>query len=153
MLTENDLKQIKNLVLSFYKEKKYFPFVEDLQKKYSILFPNNLDEETKNQIDNFINDIIIEEIKKKKTKWGLIMSNILKHNDDLWKKFRKLNSPRFFEEKKFQELGKKVEKLMFEWEDKLTEKLIGSKSIWIQKASDAWFDMVYAIFPEWNKIS
>ena len=68
MLTENDLKQIKNLVISFYKEKEYFPFVEDLMDKYSLLFPENLDNGTKNQIDDFINTIIMEEISNKKTK-------------------------------------------------------------------------------------
>jgi len=30
------------------------------------------------------------------------MLNILKNNDELWKKFRKLNSVRFFDEEKFQ---------------------------------------------------
>jgi len=152
MLTKNDLNQIKNMVLSFYKKYKYFPFVEDLQKEYSIIFPSDLDEETKNQIDDFVNEIIFEEISKKDTKWWKIMKNILTTYNDLWKEFRKQNSPRFYDEDKFQELGKQMENIIDQGESKLVEKLVWSRSIWIWKASDAWYDMVYAIFPEWNKI-
>ncbi len=152
MLTKNDLNQIKNMVLSFYKKYKYFPFVEDLQKEYSIIFPSDLDEETKNQIDDFVNEIIFEEISKKDTKWWKIMKNILTTHNDLWKEFRKQNSPRFYDENKFQELGKQMENIIDQGESKLVEKLVWSRSIWIWKASDAWYEMVYAIFPEWNKI-
>jgi hypothetical protein len=65
MFSESDLKQIKNLVLSFRQNKKYFPFVEDLEKEYSMFFPQDLDDKTKEQINDFINDIIKEEIEKK----------------------------------------------------------------------------------------
>ena len=152
MLTEQDLNQIKNMVLSFYKKYKYFPFVEDLQKEYSIIFPQDLDEETKNQIDDFVNKIIFEEISKKDTKWWKIMKNILTTHENLWKEFRKQNSPRFYDEEKFQELWRQMENIIDQGESKLVEKLVGSRSIGIWKASDAWYEMVYAIFPEWNKI-
>ena len=152
MLNENDLKQIKNLILSYYKEKKYFPFVEDLLKKYFIFFPENLDDEVKQQINNLVNKIILEQIEAKKTKGGQIMLRLLQNNEELWKEFRKLNSKEFFDEKKFQEVWKQIEKLVLEWEDRLTEKLVWSRSMWIQKASESWYDMVYAIFPEWNKL-
>jgi hypothetical protein len=152
MLSEKDLEQIKNLVLSFHKKHKYYPFVEDLMKEYALFFPQDLDEETKNQIDNFITEIIEEEINKKDTKGWKLMSKILKTHEKLWKEFRKLNSPRFFNESKFQELGKQIETIMDQWESRLVEKLVWWRSIWIWKASNAWFDMIYAIFPEWNKI-
>ncbi len=152
MLNENDLKQIKNLILSYYKEKKYFPFVEDLLEKYKIFFPENLDDEVKQQINNLVNEIILEQIEAKKTKGGQIMLRLLQNNEKLWKEFRKLNSKEFFDEKKFQEVWKQIEKLVLEWEDRLTEKLVWSRSMWIQKASESWYDMVYAIFPEWNKL-
>ena len=153
MLTEQDLNQIKNMILSFYKKHKYFPFVEDLQKEYSIIFPQDLDEETKNQIDDFVNKIIFEEISKKDTKWWKIMKNILTTHKNLRKEFRKQNSPRFYDEEKFQELWRQMENIIDQGESKLVEKLVGSRSIGIWKASDAWYEMVYAIFPEWNKIS
>jgi len=152
MLNENDLKQIKNLILSYYKEKKYFPFVEDLLEKYKMFFPENLDNDVKQQINDLVDKIILEQIEAKKTKGGQIMLRLLQNNEKLWKEFRKLNSREFFEEKKFQEIWKKIEKLVLEWEDRLTEKLVWSRSMWIQKASEAWYDMVYAIFPEWNKL-
>jgi len=47
-----------------------------------------------------------------------------------------------------EKIEKQIEKLVFEWEDRLTEKLVWGRSMWIQKASEAWYDMVYAIFPE-----
>ena len=152
MFSESDLKQIKNLVLSFRQNKKYFPFVEDLEKEYSMFFPQDLDDKTKEQINDFINDIIKEEIEKKWTKWWLILSRILKNNQDLWTNFRKLNSERNYNEEDFQTLWKKVEQLIEQWESQLVEKLVWNRSMWITKASDAWYDMVYAIFPEWNKI-
>ncbi len=152
MLNENDLKQIKNLILSYYKEKKYFPFVEDLLEKYKMFFPENLDDKVKKQINDLVNETILEQIEAKKTKGGQIMLRLLQNNDELWKEFRKLNSKKFFEEKKFQEIWKQIEKLVFEWEDRLTEKLVWGRSMWIQKASEAWYDMVYGIFPEWNKL-
>lgn len=152
MLKETDLKQIWNLVISFYKKKKYFPFVEDLMKEYELFFPQDLSDEDKNQIDDYVNQIIIDTISEKWTKWSAIMLKILKNNEKEWKEFRKLNSSRFFYEKRFKELWKKIEILIMQWEDRLTEKLVWHRSMWIQKASDAWFDMVYAIFPEWNKI-
>jgi predicted oxidoreductase (fatty acid repression mutant protein) len=114
MLSENDLKQIKNLVLSYYKEKKYFPFADDLMNQYKIFFPDDLDQEIKNQIDDLVNSVILEQIEAKNTKGGQIMMRILQNNDKLWKEFRKLNSKQFFEDKKFQELGKQIEKLIFE---------------------------------------
>ena len=152
MLNENDLKQIKNLILSYYKEKKYFPFVEDLLEKYKIFFPENLDNGVKQQINDLVNEVILEQIEAKKTKGGQIMLRLLQNNEKLWKEFRKLNSKEFFDEKKFQEVWKQIEKLVLEWEDRLTEKLVWSRSMWIQKASESWYDMVYAIFPEWNKL-
>ncbi len=152
MLNENDLKQIKNLILSYYKEKKYFPFVEDLLEKYKMFFPENLDDEIKQQINNLVNEIILEQIEAKKTKGGQIMLRLLQNNEELWKEFRKLNSKEFFKEEKFQEIWVQIEKLILEWEDRLTEKLVWGRSMWIQKASEAWYDMVYAIFPEWNKL-
>jgi len=152
MLTETDFKQIKNMILSFYRKHKYFPFVEDLQKEYKIIFPTDLDEQTKDEIDEFVNTVILEEIWKKDTKWAKIMKNILTTHSDLWKEFRKQNSPRFFNEEKFQQLWQEVEILIDQGESKLVEKLVGARSIGIWKASDAFYDMVYAIFPQWNQI-
>ena len=153
MLTENDLKQIWNLVDSFYKKHKYFPFASDIVKEYSIFFPPEwIDNETKKQIDNFVNEKIIKFLEWKKTKWWAIMLKIFKNNDNLWKEFRKLNSEDYFDENEFQKKWKEIEKLLMQWEDRLTEKLVWWRSMWIAKASDAWYDMVYAIFPEWNKI-
>jgi len=152
MLTENDLQQIWNLVDSFLKEKKYFPFYEDLSKKYPMFFPADLDENTKNQIDDFINQKILDYLESKKTKWWQIMLKIFKNNDNLWKEFRKLNSQRFFDKEKFKEKWKEIENLLMQGEDRLTEKLVWSRSMWIAKASDAWYDMIYAIFPEWNQL-
>ena len=152
MLNENDLKQIKNLILSYFQEKKYFPFVEDLLEKYKMFFPENLDDKVKNQINDLVNETILEYIEAKKTKGGQIMLRLLQNNEELWKDFRNLNSREFCGKKEFQEVWKKIEKLVFEWEDRLTEKLVWGRSMWIQKASEAWYDMVYAIFPEWNKL-
>jgi len=152
MFTEQDLKQIKNLILSFNKEKKYFPFADELIKKYSIFFPNNIDNETKSKIDDFINSIILEEVEHKKTKWWQILFKILKNNNNLWKNFRKLNYHLFYDDDKFQELWKQMEKLVFDGESRLTEKLVWNRSMWIQKASDAWYNLIYSIFPNWNKI-
>ena len=104
MLNENDLKQIKNLILSYYKEKKYFPFVVDLLEKYKMFFPENLDNDVKQQINDLVNKIILEQIEAKKTKGGQIMLRLLQNNEELWKEFRKLNSKEFFEDKKFQEI-------------------------------------------------
>ena len=152
MLNENDLKQIKNLILSYHKGKKYFPFVEDLLEKYKMFFPENLDDEVKKQINDLVNETILEYVEAKKTKGGQIMLRLLQNNEELWKDFRNLNSREFCGKKEFQEVWKKIEKLVFEWEDRLTEKLVWGRSMWIQKASEAWYDMVYAIFPEWNKL-
>ena len=152
MFTENDLKQIKNLVESFLKSKWYFPYAEDLMKTYSLVFPQDLTEEEKQQINDFVNQLILDWVKWKKTKWGQILTKILERNEKLWKDFRALNNEANFEDKKFQELGKQVENLIMRWEDQLTEKLVGWRSMGIQKASDAWYNMVYAIFPLWNKI-
>ena len=152
MLNENDLKQIQNLILSYHKEKKYFPFVEDLLEKYKMFFPENLDDEVKRQINDLVSETILEYVEAKKTKGGQIMLRLLQNNDKLWKDFRNLNSREFCGKKEFQELWKQIEKLVFEGEDRLTEKLVWGRSMWIQKASEAWYDMVYAIFPEWNKL-
>lgn len=152
MLKEKDLQQIKQLIISYYEKKWYFPFFEDLFKQYGFLFPENIEDEIKDQIDMLTNDIILEKICSKKTKWWIIMSNILKHNDELWKSFRRLNSQRFFNEDKFQKYWKEIENLIQSGEDRLTEKLVWNKSMWISKASESWYDMVYAIFPFWNKI-
>jgi len=152
MFNENDLKQIRNLVESFLKNKWYFPFVEDLMTTYSMIFPQDLSEKEKKQINDFVNEIILDYVKGKWTKWWQIMQKILERNDELWKEFRKLNSEESFEDWKFQELWKKIEYLIERWEDQLTEKLVWWRSMWIQKASDAWYNMVYAIFPLWNKI-
>jgi hypothetical protein len=65
MLTENDLKQIKNLINSFYQKHKYYPFAEDLINEYSIFFPENLDNKIKDQIDELTISIIEEDIAKK----------------------------------------------------------------------------------------
>ena len=65
---------------------------------------DDLDQETKNQIDDLVNEIILEQIEAKTTKGGQIMARILQNNEKLWKEFRKLNSQTFFEENKFQEL-------------------------------------------------
>ena len=152
MFTESDLKQIKNLVLSFVKSKGYFPFVEDLMKTYSMFFPQDLTPEEKNQINDLVNEIILEWLNSKKTKWSMILWKIFERNENLWKEFRALNNETNFDEEKFQKLGKQMEQLIMAWEDKLTEKLVWARSMWIQKASDAWYNMVYAIFPLWNKI-
>ena len=80
------------------------------------------------------------------------MSRILKNHEQKWKEFRKLNSDRFFKEERFQVLWKEMENILDQWESKLVEKLVWSRSMWISKASDAWYDMVYAIFPQRNKI-
>jgi len=152
MFSENDLKQIKNLVNSFYTKHKYYPLAENLIQEYQIFFPENLDQETIDQIDNLINEIIVENISKKWTKWWKIMSKILKYNENLWKDFRKLNKENLTTSEEFQKLWKKMERLIEQWESQLTEKLIWDKSMWIEKASNAWYDMVYAIFPEWNQI-
>lgn len=152
MLSKKDLEQLKNLIISYYENKWYFPFFEDLIKYYGFLFPEDIDKEIKDQIDELTVDIIFEKIQSKKTKWWFIMSNILKHNDELWKSFRRLNSQRFFNEDKFQHYWKKIENLIQSGEDKLTEKLVWNKSMWISKASESWYNMVYAIFPLWNKI-
>ena len=153
MLTENDLKQIWNLVDSFLEKHKYFPFYEDLAQNYPMFFPEDLDENIKKQIDEFINIKILKYLEWKKTKWWLIMYKIFKNNDSLWKDFRKLNSKRYFDKNQFNEKWKEIEKLLMQWEDRLTEKLVGSKSMWILKASDAWYNMIYAIFPEWNQLN
>jgi len=151
MFTEHDLKQIKNLVMSFLKTKNYFPFVEDLAKYYSF-FPQDLTLEEKKQLEEFINNTILEWLKAKKTKWSSILLKIFERNEELWKEFRKLNNEEAFDEEKFQKLWKQMENLVLKWEDQLTEKLIWRQSIWISKASDAWYAMVYVIFPLWNKI-
>ena len=121
-------------------------------KTYSLVFPQDLTEEEKQQINDFVNQLILDWVKWKKTKWGQILTKILERNEKLWKDFRALNNEANFEDEKFQELGKQVENLIMKWEDQLTEKLVGWRSMWIQKASDAWYNMVYAIFPLWNKI-
>ena len=152
MLTEQDKKQIKNLVLSFYKKHNYFPVYDDLSKEYNIFFPEDLDNKTKDEIDEIVNETILETIVKKWTKGWEIMKKMLELNNDLWKNFRKLHTKRYFDESKFQELWKKVEEIVLKWEDKLTEKLVGHRSMGIEKTSESWYNMVYAIFPEWNKI-
>ena len=151
MFTEQDLKQIKNLVMSFLKAKNYFPFVEGLEKYYSF-FPKDLTIEEKKKLEEFINSIILEWLKAKNTKWASILLKIFERNKDLWREFRKLNNEENFDEEKFQKLWKQMENLVLKWEDQLTEKLIWSKSIWISKASNSWYTMIYAIFPLWNKI-
>jgi len=152
MFTEKDLKQIRNLVISFYQKHKYFPLSEKLIDEYKMFFPDNLDENIKQEINSFINSVILEEISKKWTKWWQIMLKILKNNDVLWKKFRSLNDDNWIDNKDFQILWKKVETIIEQWESQLTEKLVWDKSMWIERASNAWYDMVYAIFPEWNQI-
>ncbi len=152
MLTENDLKQIRNLVDSFLKKHWYFPFAKDLIKTYTVLFPENIEQSYIDKIDDFINNIIFENIKNKNTKWWKILWKILERNTKLRKEFRKLNNENYFEEKKFKELWKQIEKLISKWEDQLTEKLMWAKSIWIQKTSESWYNMVYSIFPLRNKI-
>ncbi len=151
MLEEKDLLQIKNLIISYYENNWYFPFFEDLYKKYDFLFPENIDEKIKNQIDDFTNSIILKKIENKKTKWWIIMSKILNKNK-FWVEFRKLNSSRFFKEDEFQKLWKEMEYIIESWETKLTERLMWTKSVWIAKTSESWYSMVYAIFPLWNKI-
>ena len=59
MLTEQDKKQIKNLVLSFYKKHNYFPVYDDLSKEYNVFFPEDLDNKTKDEIDEIVNETIL----------------------------------------------------------------------------------------------
>ena len=40
------------------------------------------------------------------------MKNILTTHSDLWKEFRKQNSSRFYDENKFQELGRQMEAII-----------------------------------------
>jgi len=152
MFSENDLKQIKNLVKSFLNTKKYFPFVEDLMKEYQVIFPQDLSDEEKEQIENFINQLILDYLKSKHTKGSKILLNIFQRNDELWKKFRKLNNENNFNDSEFKKIWKQMEELIMKGEDQLTEKLVWSKSMGIQKASDAYYDLVYAVFPLWNKL-
>lgn len=152
MLKKEDLIQIESLIKSFFKSNWYFPFAEDLSKKYSLLFPEEISDSQKDQIDDLTNIIILTNIESKNTKWASIMLSILEKNEKLRKDFRKLNSIRFFEEDKFQDLWKQVEALMINGEDKLTAKMLGAKTMWISKVSESRYDMVYAIFPERNKI-
>ncbi len=152
MFSENDLKQIKNLVKSFLNTKKYFPFVEDLMKEYQVIFPQDLSDEEKEQIENFINQLILDYLKSKHTKGSKILLNIFQRNDELWKQFRKLNNENNFNDSEFKKIWKQMEELIMKGEDQLTEKLVWSKSMGIQKASDAYYDLVYAVFPLWNKL-
>lgn len=151
-LNEQDLEQLNNLIIAFFKKYETFPFVEDLLKEYAFLFPENISNQDKEQIENLINETIITTIQMKNTKGWNIMFDILQKNEQLRKDFRKLNSDLFFEDNNFQKLWKQIEMLMMNGEDKLTAKMLGAKTMWISKVSESRYDMVYAIFPARNKI-
>ncbi len=59
-LTNDDIKQIKNLILWFFENKKYFPFADELINNYKIFFPNKVDNNTKEKFDKITNEVITE---------------------------------------------------------------------------------------------
>jgi hypothetical protein len=71
---------------------------------------------------------------------------------DFWE-FRKLNWDKLSTKtERFQELGKKVEKELYKYEDILTWTML-NRPQWLNKTIDAFYSIAYKLFPLLNDIN
>lgn len=151
-MKKEELEQIKNIIKNFEDQKSYIPFIWELEKHpiFGPLF-KPLDKSQRDQIQKIINDYILEKINNSKTKWWELFKRFFDVNTDMFWEFRRLNEDFYNNEKKFQEVWRKVEKELFKYEWILTAPMLKQEK-WLEKVVTAFYNIVYMFFPLFNNI-
>lgn len=100
-----------------------------------------------------IKNEIIEKITNPTTKWGEYFQRFYENHTELFWKFWDLNHQDWVDtstESEFQVLWKQVEMQMFQLENILTSRQMGSKST--ERTVTAFYDLVESYFPLYGKI-
>lgn len=149
-----DLEQVKAIVENLDKANKKVPYFQDLLSHpvYGQFF-KDLDSEEIEKIQSLIDSYIKWKIEGLKTKGGEMFRRFYVINQEMFRKFRSLNS----DESKtnsleFQTTGKQVEEQLFKFENILTQTMI-KKPQWLDKTVTAYYDIAYSFFPLYNYIT
>lgn len=151
-MLQQEVNQIKNMIINIEEKKWFIPYFSDLENNetFGPIF-KSLTNEQKIEIQHIINDYIWEKIESiKKTKWGQLFQRFYDTYNELFRQFRTMNE-KDNTNKKFQEIGKKVEQEMFKLEWILTEKMLKQEK-GLDKVIDSFYKIVYTFFPRYNEI-
>ncbi len=150
-MNEKYIKQIKDIIRNIEDQKKYIPYYSDLENHqtfWSIFKTLN----KKSDIEKIIDEYIVEFIYWWKTKWWQLMQRCFEINKKDFLEFRQLNWDKSkVKTKRFQELGKKVEKELYKYEDILTWTML-TRPQWLNKTINAFYSIAYKVFPLLNEI-
>ena len=151
-MNTKEVEQIKNIVKNFEDQKHHIPFMIEL-KKHPVFGPlfSELDKKQEDQIQKIIKDYIIEKLSNTKTKWAELFKRFYDVNTDAFWEFRNLSEDYENNQKRFQELWKKLEKELFKYEWILTEPMLKQEK-WLEKVVTAFYNIVYTYFPLFNNI-
>ena len=151
-MKEQEIEQIKNIIINYEENKKKIPYISDL-KEHPMLGPifSNLSKKEEADINSIIKEYILEKLELiKKTKWWQLFNRFVESKPELFRKFRELNDKNSTD-KEFQTIWKQVENEMFRLEWILTEKMLKQEK-WLDKVIDSFYNIVYLFFPRFNEI-
>jgi hypothetical protein len=99
-----------------------------------------------------IRSVITDTIASLKTKWWEMFQRFYELHEELFWEFRVLNgSESNLSNKKFHEVGVKIEQHLYHFEQILTKNMM-RKPQWLEKVTDAFYDIAYTFFPLYGRI-
>ncbi len=140
--------QLQQVIKNLHDSKWTIPFKQDLLEHpvFGVAL-KSLPHDEKNEIDEIIEEYVQKYIAGLGTKWGKLFRRLMEqYPDDAWE-YRVLNQDKNnIHMPRFQTLSKLFQKELFALESVLTSKML-KRPEWLDKVIDAFYDIVYAIFP------
>lgn len=145
--------QVIFVINQLTKQKNTVPFLQDLDGHtlYWSFF-HDLSPEERDEVKDMIRAVISETIGSLKTKWWEMFQRFFKLHENLFWEFRDLNSSEAnVSSPKFHEIGSQVEQHLYHFEQILTKNMM-RKPQWLEKVTDAFYDIAYKFFPLYGRI-
>lgn len=145
--------QVIFVINQLTKQKKSIPFLQDLDGHtlYGPFF-HDLSPEERDEVKSMIRSVITDTIASLKTKWWEMFQRFYELHEELFWEFRVLNgSESNLSNKKFHEVGVKIEQHLYHFEQILTKNMM-RKPQWLEKVTDAFYDIAYTFFPLYGRI-
>lgn len=151
-MSKTEIEQIRNIIKNFEEQKKHIPFLSELERHpvFGPLF-KTLNQAQKENVKKIIRDYIVEKLENFKTKGWELFKRFYDMDNKTFREFRDLNEDYEANEKKFQEVWKKVEKELFKYEWILTEPMLKQEK-WLEKVVWAFYTIIFTFFPAYNNI-
>lgn len=145
--------QILVVIRQLDKQKKYVPFITDLEhhELYGSFF-QWLPESQKEEVNDMLRTYIVEEIQGFSTKGGEMFARFYELYPELFRTFRRLNADEnAVNEPEFHNVGEQVEQALYTFEQILTKPML-KKPMWLAKVVEAFYDIASRFFPYYHRI-